>query len=267
MLWLFCPMVASSPQAMTGRFDFWSADGNAGRVVSLGFPLNALALGPDGAIWVAGADGHLRAFDLAGALLREIDVDAVPLVSLAVSPKSRQLAAGAVDGQISIVYLARGEVSVTIETGGSPVWSLAFDAETGAADGRRAGQRRARLGPRDRRAARLAYRTMADARERAGAHDVFRACAACHSLTADDGRRAGPTLHGLFGRRIATARGFDYSAAVEIHGHRLVPRDGFELFDLGPAAYTPGTRMPEQRIPNADDRDALIDFLRERTGG
>jgi cytochrome c len=45
------------------------------------------------------------------------------------------------------------------------------------------------------------------------------------------------------------------------------PETVSKLFDLGPAAYTPGTRMPEQRIPNSGDRDALIDFLRERTGG
>jgi cytochrome c len=33
------------------------------------------------------------------------------------------------------------------------------------------------------------------------------------------------------------------------------------LFEVGPNAYTPGTKMPEQRIGSAEDRRALTDFL------
>ena len=40
---------------------------------------------------------------------------------------------------------------------------------------------------------------------------VFRACAACHTLTPSDGNRAGPTLHGIFGRRIAN---YDHPDAI-----------------------------------------------------
>ena len=31
-----------------------------------------------------------------------------------------------------------------------------------------------------------------------------------------------------------------------------------------PAAYTPGTKMPEQRIGPEEDRDALVNFSSER---
>ena len=37
-----------------------------------------------------------------------------------------------------------------------------------------------------------------------------------------------------------------------------------KLFEVGPAAYTPGTKMPEQVITSAEDRTALVKFL-ERT--
>jgi len=37
-----------------------------------------------------------------------------------------------------------------------------------------------------------------------------------------------------------------------------------KLFEIGPAAYTPGTKMPDQRIGRAEDREALVNFL-ERT--
>jgi cytochrome c len=37
------------------------------------------------------------------------------------------------------------------------------------------------------------------------------------------------------------------------------------LFEVGPNAYTPGTKMPEQRIGSAEDRKALTDFLARAT--
>ncbi len=37
------------------------------------------------------------------------------------------------------------------------------------------------------------------------------------------------------------------------------------LFEVGPARYTPGTRMPEQTINSAEDRDALMRFLEKAT--
>jgi cytochrome c len=38
-----------------------------------------------------------------------------------------------------------------------------------------------------------------------------------------------------------------------------------QLFDVGPMKYTPGTKMPEQRITSAEDRKALVDFLEKVT--
>jgi cytochrome c len=37
------------------------------------------------------------------------------------------------------------------------------------------------------------------------------------------------------------------------------------LFEVGPAAYTPGTKMPEQRIGSEADRAALVKFLERAT--
>jgi cytochrome c len=37
------------------------------------------------------------------------------------------------------------------------------------------------------------------------------------------------------------------------------------LFEIGPAHYTPGTKMPEQRIGSREDRDALVEFLERAT--
>ena len=37
------------------------------------------------------------------------------------------------------------------------------------------------------------------------------------------------------------------------------------LFEVGPNAYTPGTKMPEQTITDAADRQALVEWLERVT--
>jgi cytochrome c len=93
---------------------------------------------------------------------------------------------------------------------------------------------------------------------------VFRACVACHTLKADEGPRAGPTLGGIFGRKIATLPGYNFSPALKQLDIVWTPETVSKLFEVGPAAYTPGTKMPEQRV-GAEDRAALIEFLKKAT--
>src|SRR5260370_255105 len=95
--------------------------------------------------------------------------------------------------------------------------------------------------------------------------EVFRACMACHALGPDGGNRAGPTLAGLFGRRIATLPGYNFSAALKALDIVWTPETVSRLFEIGPAAFTPGTKMPEQRIGSAGDRAALVHFLATAT--
>ena len=76
----------------------------------------------------------------------------------------------------------------------------------------------------------------------AGDHgaDMFRACVACHTLGADQANRAGPTLAGIFGRRIATLPGYNFSDALKQLDIVWTPETVSKLFEIGPAAYTPG---------------------------
>ena len=53
--------------------------------------------------------------------------------------------------------------------------------------------------------------------------------------------------------------------ALKPHGHRVDARDGRKTVRVGPAAYTPGTKMPEQRIGAEADRKALVEFLAKAT--
>jgi cytochrome c len=95
--------------------------------------------------------------------------------------------------------------------------------------------------------------------------EVFRACVACHTLSANDGVRAGPTLAGIFGRKIATLPGYNFSDALKKLDIVWTPETVAKLFEVGPMTYTPGTKMPEQRIGSAEDRAALVKFLEKAT--
>jgi len=94
---------------------------------------------------------------------------------------------------------------------------------------------------------------------------VFRACVACHTLRPEQENRAGPTLYGIFGRHIAAVPGYRYSEAFRHLDIVWTPETVAKLFELGPATFTPGTKMPEQRIGSAEDRAALVDFLGRAT--
>src|SRR5215475_11431011 len=83
--------------------------------------------------------------------------------------------------------------------------------------------------------------------------EVFRACVACHTVRPDEGNRAGPTLSGIFGRRIATLPGYRYSEALKRLDIVWTPETVAKLFEVGPAAYTPGTKMPQQTIGSPED--------------
>jgi cytochrome c len=95
--------------------------------------------------------------------------------------------------------------------------------------------------------------------------EIFRACVACHTLSEKDGPRAGPTLAGIFGRKIASLPGYDFSAALKTLNIVWTPETVAKLFEVGPMTYTPGTKMPEQRIGSHEDRRALTDFLARAT--
>ena len=95
--------------------------------------------------------------------------------------------------------------------------------------------------------------------------EIFRACVACHTLKDGETNKAGPSLAGIFGRRIATLPGYNYSPALKKLDIVWTPETVSKLFELGPAVYTPGTKMPEQKIRSAQDRKVLVDFLAKVT--
>lgn len=247
----------------------WPMEGGTPNVVTLGSSLNAVAVAPDGEIVTGGADGKLRFLMSEGQESGEVQAGPTPIVALAISPDGTSIAAAGIGDVVAVIDRKGRSITRTLVDPGSPVWSVAFLPDnatllTGGADGKIRSWN-ARTGnpvgsslqatPRDPLAA---Y---------AGDHgaDVFRACVACHTLSEKEAQRAGPTLAGLYGRRIASLPGYRFSDALKGMDIVWTPETVSKLFELGPATYTPGTKMPDQRIGSAEDRKALAEFLARAT--
>ena len=238
-------------------------------VIPFSTPLNAAVVAPDSKIVAAGADGNLYFLSATGELHGNVRAAETPIIALAISPDGVTLAAASIRGSVTIIERATRTVARTLIGPGLPVWSAAFFPDnrtllTGGADRimRRwdtaTGDPIGALnvgGPED---------PLAAFADDPGAQ-VFRACVACHTLKPDEGDRAGPTLSGLFGRRIATLPGYRFSTALRSLDIVWTPETVSRLFELGPATFTPGTKMPEQKITSAEDRLALVKFLERAT--
>ncbi|CUA89356.1 WD-40 repeat-containing protein [Chelatococcus sambhunathii] len=238
-------------------------------VVTLPTPLNGVVVAPDGEIVVAGADGKLHFVSATGEVLGEREVGPTPLIALALSPDGKRVAAGGIRGDVAIIERSTRAVVATLVGPGLPVWSLAFSPDGGeifSGGGDRMVRRwDARTGEHIGAVIPQAGEDPLAAFSGERGAEVFRACAACHTLTPDGGNRAGPTLYGIFGRRIASAPGYDYSPALRALSIVWSGQTIARLFEIGPNAYLPGTKMPEQRVTSEADRQALVDFLRKAT--
>ena len=238
-------------------------------IVTLPTPLNTVAIARDGEIVTGGADGKIYFLTPGGAIAGDVEIGSTPIISAAVSPNSALVAAAGIRGSVGIVERADRHLARTLVGPGLPVWSLVFLDDngtllTGGTDrlirrwNARTGDHLGSVaisGPSDPLAAYAGDR---------GA-EVYRACVACHTLTPDEGNRAGPTLSGIFGRRIATLANYRFSEALKRLDIVWTPETVAKLFEVGPAAYTPGTKMPEQRIGSPEDREALVRFLEKAT--
>ena len=93
---------------------------------------------------------------------------------------------------------------------------------------------------------------------------VYSLCKACHTLSADSGPMVGPSLHGVFGRPAGTLPGFPFSPALR-HSGLVWDEATLDAFLADPRRAVPANRMAFPGIRRAEDRRALVDFLKRAT--
>jgi len=259
--------VVSASYDLTLRI--WPLDGSSPTIVTLPAPLSAVAVAPDGEIVAAGANGAVYFLDRDGKQTGEVQASATPVIALAISGDGAFAAAAGIRGSVAVIERKERKLARTLVGPGLPVWSVAFlpDNRTMLTGGTDRMVRRwdAATGDPIGAVAMGAPEDPLAAYAGDPGAEVFRACVACHTLSKDEGNRAGPTLAGIFGRRIATLPGYNFSDALKKLDIMWTPETVAKLFEVGPAEYTPGTKMPEQRIGSEQDRKALTDFLAKAT--
>lgn len=261
-----------------GSIRVWDLEARAETrvLVKHGFGVNVLALNED-AGWLAygATDGVVRVVDLeTGDKIAALSADRRPILALSLSPDKTRLGFGDGEGHVSVARVDGPASAWSIErdfraAARGPIWALDFTA-----DGRvlAAGlDDYAALWPvgvdpgaapfdAERRAFQVDPDTVSN-----GERQFVRKCSVCHALGPGPSRRAGPTLHDVFGRRAGALPDYIYSPALK--GSEIVwSADTLDkLFDLGPDRFTPGSKMPVQRIREASDRADLISFLEDAT--
>ncbi len=256
--------VSSDPEVR-----IWPLGNGVPIIVKQATPLNAVAVASDGEIVTGGGDGKIYVLSPQGEARGTVDALATPVIALALSGDGKLIAAAGIRGTVTIIDRATRKVLRTLVGPGLPVWSVAFLPDnrtlmTGGADRLIRRWNAATGEPLDSAVAATPNDPLTAYNGDHGA-EVFRACVACHTLSRDEGNRAGPTLAGIFGRRIATLPGYNFSPALKQLDIVWTKETVAKLFEVGPAQYTPGTKMPEQTINSAEDRRALVEFLAKAT--
>ena len=91
---------------------------------------------------------------------------------------------------------------------------------------------------------------------------VFLRCAACHSIVPGAPNKVGPNLSGIAGRTAGAVPRFNYSPAMR--AARLRWDDAtLDRWLTRPAGVVPGTSMVFAGLANADDRRAVIAYLKK----
>ena len=91
--------------------------------------------------------------------------------------------------------------------------------------------------------------------------ETFAKCVACHTIDKGGRNGVGPNMHGVVGRAVASVEGFSYSAAMKAKGG-VWDEAALDAYLENPRKAVVGTKMSFAGLSNADERKALIEYLK-----
>ncbi|MEP2506298.1 MAG: c-type cytochrome [Paracoccaceae bacterium] len=243
------------------------------RLVEHGFGVNSIVLANDES-WIAygAVDGGTRVVALPQAAeLGDFTLDRRPILAMDYHARSARIAVGDAQGYIMMIDTDRWKIVDDFKAALSgPIWALAFSPDgqnihAGGLDNAMYSWPVNAL----RGASQMneTNRSFLKAPEKMsnGERQFQRKCSICHTLVPDGERRAGPSLHRLFGRSAGSIADYPYSDTLRSSDIVWSEETINQLFDLGPDHFIPGSKMPMQRITGDSDRNDLIAFLRSAT--
>ncbi|MEE8352785.1 MAG: c-type cytochrome [Rhodospirillales bacterium] len=256
-----------------GKIRIWNA--KTGRIKGMleghSLGITQLAVSPDGGrLLSAGIDKTLRLWDLKQMRLVRIYKEHYgQIFAVAFSPDGKSALSAGRYGMLIQWNLQTGEVIRTIKAHEKIIWAVSYSPDgrfglTAGSDERvhvwhlESGDQIGLTAEGDDEP-----KPWLDS-DHLGA-PLFKKCARCHSLSTNGRRRSGPHLSGLFGRPVGSVEGYNYSKALIGANFKWNEKTLFQLFDKGPDIYLPGTKMPVQRVPNAEQLVQLVDYLKQLT--
>lgn len=93
---------------------------------------------------------------------------------------------------------------------------------------------------------------------------MFLRCSACHALDAAEGHKVGPNLNSVLGAVVGSQEGFTYSEVLA-SADGVWDEEALDAFLTKPSEYFPGTIMAFAGLEKAQDRAAVIEYLKVST--
>ena len=90
---------------------------------------------------------------------------------------------------------------------------------------------------------------------------LFKKCVHCHTYNEHQGHRIGPNLYGMFGRKAGAIADYDYSEAWKTADFIWTTKT-LDTYLKAPHKMIPNNRMPFNGLSKAEDRRALIKYMK-----